>query len=61
MIKEFLLLLEDLNVIYRYSKKLNMVDFEYEGAIHNVIFEDGGVIMLNGEIVTYKELIYSIF
>ena len=38
-----------------------MVDFEYEGAIHNVIFEDGGVIMLNGEIVTYKELIYSIF
>jgi hypothetical protein len=61
MIKDFLLLLEDLNVIYRYSKKLNMVDFEYEGAIHNVIFEDWGVIMLNGEIVTYKELIYSIF
>jgi hypothetical protein len=59
--KDLIILLEDLDIDYTYNKKLSMVDFEHEGGVFNVVFEAGGVIMLNGNFVTYKELIYSIF
>jgi hypothetical protein len=61
MIKDLILLLEDLEIDYAYNKKLSTVDFYLEGAIHSVSFEGEGIILLDGNYVSYRDLIYTLF